>query len=60
MTPLIVENGPRSLFYDEKMTGGRFSMGVVIRRWSTHPRTKIKHVLGYCRDEKKFVGCIEP
>ena len=27
---------PRSLFYVEKMTGGRFSMGVVIRRYTGH------------------------
>ena len=39
MTPLVIENGPSVTFLRRKMTGGRFSMGVVIRRYtgtSTH------------------------
>ena len=27
--------------------------------WSKHPGTQIEQVLAYCRDEKKYVGCIE-
>ena len=27
--------------------------------WSKHPRTRIEQVLAYCRDEQKYVGCIE-
>ena len=34
MTPLIVENGPPVTFLRRKMTGGPFSMGVVIRRYT--------------------------
>ena len=34
MTPLVVENRPPVTFLRRKMTGGRFSMGVVIRRYT--------------------------
>ena len=34
MTPLVVENEPPVTFLRRKMTGGRFSMGVVIRRYT--------------------------
>ena len=34
MTPLVVENDPPVTFLRRKMTGGRFSMGVVIRRYT--------------------------
>ena len=34
MTPLVVENEPLVTFLRRKMTGGRFSMGVVIRRYT--------------------------
>ena len=34
MTPLVVENEPPDTFLRRKMTGGRFSMGVVIRRYT--------------------------
>ena len=34
MTPLVVENGPPVTFLRRKMTGGRFSMGVVIRNYT--------------------------
>ena len=34
MTPLVVENGPPVTFLRRKMTGGRFLMGVVIRRYT--------------------------
>ena len=27
--------------------------------WSKHPGTRIEQVLAYCRDEQKYVGCIE-
>ena len=27
--------------------------------WSKHPGTGIEQVLAYCRDEQKYVGCIE-
>ena len=27
--------------------------------WSKHPGTRIEQVLAYCRDEHKYVGCIE-
>ena len=27
--------------------------------WSKHPETRIEQVLAYCRDEQKYVGCIE-
>ena len=27
--------------------------------WSKHPGTQIEQVLAYCRDEQKYVGCIE-
>ena len=27
--------------------------------WSKHPGTRIEQVLTYCRDEQKYVGCIE-
>ena len=27
--------------------------------WSKRPGTWIEHVLAYCRDGKKYVGCIE-
>ena len=33
-TPLVVENEPPVTFLRRKMTGGRFSMGVVIRRYT--------------------------
>ena len=33
MTPFVVENGPPVTFLRTKMTGGRFSIGVVIRRY---------------------------
>ena len=39
MTPLVVENEPPVTFLRRKMTGGRFSMGVVIRRYTG--KTKI-------------------
>ena len=50
MTPLVVENEPPVTFLRRKMTGGRFSMGVVIRRytgrihafWSTDGRLFMK------------------
>ena len=32
--PLVVENEPPVTFLRRKMTGGRFSMGVVIRRYT--------------------------
>ena len=34
MTPLVVENEPPVTSLRRKMTGGRFSMGVVIRRYT--------------------------
>ena len=34
MTPLVVENEPPVTYLRRKMTGGRFSMGVVIRRYT--------------------------
>ena len=34
MTPLVVENEPPVTFLRRKMTGGRFSKGVVIRRYT--------------------------
>ena len=34
MTPLVVENEPPVTFLRRKMTGGRFPMGVVIRRYT--------------------------
>ena len=34
MTPLVVENEPPVNFLRRKMTGGRVSMGVVIRRYT--------------------------
>ena len=34
MTPLVVENEPPVTLLRRKMTGGRFSMGVVIRRYT--------------------------
>ena len=34
MTPLVVENEPPVTFLRRKITGGRFSMGVVIRRYT--------------------------
>ena len=34
MTPLVVENEPPVTFLRRKMTGGRFSMGVFIRRYT--------------------------
>ena len=34
MTPLVVENELPVIFLRRKMTGGRFSMGVVIRRYT--------------------------
>ena len=34
MTPLVVKNEPPVTFLRRKMTGGRFSMGVVIRRYT--------------------------
>ena len=34
MTPLVVENEPPVTFLRRKMTGGRFSMEVVIRRYT--------------------------
>ena len=34
MTPLVVENEPPVTFLRRKMTGGRFSTGVVIRRYT--------------------------
>ena len=34
MTPLVVENEPPVTFLRRKMTGARFSMGVVIRRYT--------------------------
>ena len=37
MTPLVVENEPPVTFLRRKMTGGRFSMGVVIRRYTGLP-----------------------
>ena len=37
MTPLVVENKPPVTFLRRKMTGGRFSMGVVIRRYTGIP-----------------------
>ena len=37
MTPLVVENEPPVTFLRRKMTGGRFSMGVVIRRYTGIP-----------------------
>ena len=37
MTPLVVENEPPVTFLRRKMTGGRFSMGVVIRRYTGKP-----------------------
>ena len=41
MTPLVVENEPPVTFLRRKMTGGRFSMGVVIRRYTCFtPQTK--------------------
>ena len=27
--------------------------------WSKHTGTRIEQVLAYCRDEQKYVGCIE-
>ena len=27
--------------------------------WSKHPGTRIEQVLAYCRQEQKYVGCIE-
>ena len=27
--------------------------------WSKHPGTRIEQVLACCRDEQKYVGCIE-
>ena len=27
--------------------------------WSKHPGTRIEQVLAYCRDEQKYLGCIE-
>ena len=30
------------------------------KSWSKHPGTRIEQVLAYCRDEQKYVGCIEP
>ena len=27
--------------------------------WSKHPGTRVEQVLAYCRDEQKYVGCIE-
>ena len=27
--------------------------------WPKHPGTRIEQVLAYCRDEQKYVGCIE-
>ena len=27
--------------------------------WSRHPGTRIEQVLAYCREEQKYVGCIE-
>ena len=27
--------------------------------WSKHQGTRIEQVLAYCRDEQKYVGCIE-
>ena len=27
--------------------------------WSKHPGTRIEQVVAYCRDEQKYVGCIE-
>ena len=27
--------------------------------WSKHPGTRIEQVLAYCREEQKYVGCIE-
>ena len=37
MTLLVVENEPPVTFLRRKMTGGRFSMGVVIRRYTGLP-----------------------
>ena len=31
--PVVVENGPLVTFLRSKMTGGRFAMGVIIRRY---------------------------
>ena len=40
MTPLVVENVPPVTFLRRKMTGGRFSMGVVIRRYTVITNAK--------------------
>ena len=58
MTPLVVENEPPVTFLRRKMTGGRFSMGVVIRRytgtlqpirpsvcWSVSPSLRLSQIL---------------
>ena len=50
MTPLVVENEPPVTFLRRKMTGGRFSMGVVIRRYTGRSKD-ITFVLSlFCRE----------
>ena len=44
MTPLVVENKPPVTFLRRKMTGGRFSMGVVIRRYTGMAATSSSEV----------------
>ena len=45
MTPLVVENEPPVTFLRRKMTGGRFSMGVVIRRYTGTPSSVEKCIV---------------
>ena len=52
MTPLVVENEPPVTFLRRKMTGGRFSMGGVIRRYTgmdgcTSDGKEFKDVFGF-------------
>ena len=47
MTPLVVENGPPVTIIRRKMTGGRFSMGVVIRRYTGPIRMSLDIFLIY-------------
>ena len=70
MTPLVVENEPPVTFLRRKMTGGRFSMGVVIRRYTGFTFTII-HLNNNCKNlenviyfqlthkKQLFTACIE-
>ena len=63
MTPLVVENDPPVTFLRRKMTGGRFSLGVVIRRYTGTRVTIVRTLvldevalydMGFC---VKTAGC---